>query len=255
ELYNLSFAEPLRGEAVQALKRYAALEDIEVEESRAGGAFAVQGPRARDLLGGWIEHGIWPEEPFREETVFGGGIRCFVRRSVETPAGGWQLRRAIPPLWRALVDEAQRLGGGAVGPAVAEVLRIEAGIPRWGVDLDGSNFPNECGWEEALNYDKGCYIGQEVIARMRTYGHLNKRLLRVRFGEAAEAPPGARLYRDGKEVGQVTSSAASFLSGRVFALAYLRQPAWEPGTILQVGAADGPAAGEVLPLGSPGSRS
>ena len=61
-----------------------------------------------------------------------------------------------------------------------EVLRIEAAVPKWGVDMDENTIPNEAGLEaRAISYDKGCYIGQETIARIKTYGHVNRRLVQI----------------------------------------------------------------------------
>jgi len=140
-----------------------------------------------------------------------GGGEVAVIRAGETPEGGFDLEvpaGSLEPAWRALVEEARRRGGGAVGRRAAEILRIEAGVPRWGSEIDGTRFPTECGLEAAVSYEKGCFIGQEVIARIRTYGHLNRRLMAVRFRRAPEARPGEKLFRDGAEAGLVTSAAS-----------------------------------------------
>ncbi len=221
--YVLCFGEPLRDEVVGAFTRYGVLDEISVEPKTVPLIGAV-GPSAKPLF----ERTEFAEDPF------------------QPPAD--PIWRVGSGEWGRLVDESRALGGGPVGTLVADLLRIEAGVPRWGIDFDGSNFPNECGWEDALSYTKGCYIGQEVIARMRTYGHLNKKLFRFRLPGAVEAPPGTKLYLGGKEAGWITSSAASFLTGERCALGYLRQTAWEPETLLAVGSAEGPEAARALPL-------
>jgi tRNA-modifying protein YgfZ len=105
-----------------------------------------------------------------------------------------------------------------------EVLRIEAAVPRWGVDMDESTIPNEAGLEaQAISYDKGCYIGQETIARIKTYGHVNRQLVQmVLTGERVPAR-GDRILVDDREVGQMTSATRLTRLGKPLALGYVRR--------------------------------
>jgi aminomethyltransferase len=105
-----------------------------------------------------------------------------------------------------------------------EVLRIEAAMPQWGADMDENTIPNEAGLEaRAISYDKGCYIGQETIARIKTYGHVNRQL--VQMGLTGERVPsrGDKILADEREVGQVTSAARSTRLGKPLALGYVRR--------------------------------
>jgi aminomethyltransferase len=111
-----------------------------------------------------------------------------------------------------------------------EGLRIEAGVPRWGVDMDENTIPNEAGLEkQAINYDKGCYIGQETIARIKTYGHVNRQLVQMVIEPQAGTPVppvplrGDKVFADGRDVGQVTSSVFSSRLGKPLALGYVRR--------------------------------
>ncbi len=230
--FTLIFGDALRDEVFGAFTKYGFLDDIAVEPITTSSWLAAVGPSAASLLGR-IEESSDSRRPGQELFQRLVGAFCCPAEVADR---------------MTMHREVEALGGCFFGTAVAELLRIEAGVPRWGIDFDGSNFPNECGWEDALSYTKGCYIGQEVIARMRTYGHLNKKLFRLRIPGAVEAPPGTKLYLGGKEAGWITSSATSFLTGERFALGYLRQHAWEPETVLAVGSAEGPAAARVLPL-------
>lgn len=106
-------------------------------------------------------------------------------------------------------------GSEAVPEPTAEALRVEAGRPRFGTDMDASNLPDEAGLSEAISTTKGCYVGQEVVARLRTYGRVNRRLVGFRFPERA-IPPGTPLRRSEEggepsrtEAGRVTSSVLS----------------------------------------------
>ncbi len=106
-----------------------------------------------------------------------------------------------------------------------ESLRIEAGIPRWGRELDENTLPPEAGLERThIDYDKGCYIGQEVISRLKSVGHVNRRLT----GFTADEPlaPGLRLFApddDAAEIGGLTSAAWSFTLEKSAALGYLKR--------------------------------
>jgi folate-binding protein YgfZ len=135
-----------------------------------------------------------------------------------------------------LVAAAKSAGGGAVGWSAWETVRIEAGIPRYGADMDESHLPLECGIEaRAIVYGKGCYIGQEVLNRIHTIGHVNRELRGLRLAENLPALPrqGDKLLQGGREVGQVTSAVQSPKCGKI-ALGYVRREAFQPGTELQL---------------------
>jgi folate-binding protein YgfZ len=105
-----------------------------------------------------------------------------------------------------------------------EVVRIEAGVPQWGVDMDENTIPNEAGLEKrAISYDKGCYIGQETIARIRTYGHVNRRLVQIELTGQNVPARGDKILLDGHEAGHVTSAGFSSRLGKALALGYVRR--------------------------------
>jgi len=107
-------------------------------------------------------------------------------------------------------------GSRAMDEAEAEVLRIEAGRPRFGVDADGSNLPDEVGLSEAISTTKGCYVGQEVVARLRTYGQVSRRLVGLRLeGGAAAGTVFPNPEKPTHELARVTSAAASPRFGRI----------------------------------------
>ena len=105
-------------------------------------------------------------------------------------------------------------GSVEVSGDAAEVLRVEAGRPRYGTDMNESNVPDEIGMNDAISTTKGCYVGQEVVARLRTYGRVNRRLVSFRFPDGP-VPAGAVFGRPGEETparteaGRVTSSVVS----------------------------------------------
>ncbi len=115
-----------------------------------------------------------------------------------------------------------------------EVLRIEAGLPRWGIDFDSTTLALEIPSILSVRVDQGCYVGQEVVARLVHRGHVNRSLLGLRL-EGTELPPrGALLIRQDKQVGAITCAALSPRFGAI-GLGYVRREFSEPGTWLQVG--------------------
>jgi folate-binding protein YgfZ len=126
------------------------------------------------------------------------------------------------PLGRGVISDGSM--AETIDAETLEVLRIEAAVPGWGVDMDENTIPNEAGLEaRAISYDKGCYIGQETIARIKTYGHVNRQLVQmVLTGENVPAR-GDRILAEEREVGQVTSATRSTRLGKPLALGYVRR--------------------------------
>ena len=130
----------------------------------------------------------------------------------------------------------------------AEVLRIERGLPRCGRELTSEIIPAEANLEaSAIDYAKGCYIGQEVISRMKMSGQTNKRLCGLLPDAGTAIAAGMRLISDGKDVGWITSVTESVRVGRTIALGFVKRGFQEPGTRLALRTADGsqPIAGAV----------
>ena len=118
--------------------------------------------------------------------------------------------------------------------AVVESARVEQGLPRFGRDYDASHLPQETGIDAALDFDKGCYLGQEVVARLHYRGQVARRVSRVRATPGSRLEVGAELLYEGRAAGVVTSAAPPGGEAPVFALAMLQRRAFEPGTELQV---------------------
>jgi folate-binding protein YgfZ len=148
-----------------------------------------------------------------------------------------------------LISATRAVGGRACGWEALEIARIEAGIPRFGQDMDESNLPPEAGLEErAISYSKGCYIGQEIIARIRTYGQVTKTLRGLKLTDGLKSLPkkGDKLHRGDQEIGYVTSAIASPTLKSNIALAYLRREANTSGTELTVRTDDGESRAVVV---------
>lgn len=135
-----------------------------------------------------------------------------------------------------------------------EVLRVEAGLPRIGIDMDENRFVVETGRiAQAISYAKGCYLGQEPIVMARDRGQVNRKLLGVRFDDGPLPEPGSKLFRGTEEVGLVTSTVQSPRFGAI-GLAYVRRGSQEPGTVLTLEPGGGrQALLASLPFGGGGS--
>jgi len=162
---------------------------------------------------------------------------------------GWRVDlgpRAAPRLWAALAAA----GATPAGIVVRDILRVEAGRALWGEDVDESVYPQEARMQDAFSLEKGCYIGQEVVAKIDTYGGLNKRLCGLSVDSDEPVARGTRLYReDGgewRDLGLVTSWAYSFALDTGLVLAYLKRRHQEAGTEFRVG--EGPLRARVVEL-------
>jgi folate-binding protein YgfZ len=156
-------------------------------------------------------------------------------------------REAAVDLWEALIEA----GARPVGYEAFEVLRVEAGEPRYGVDVSETNVVLEAGQEdEAVSYTKGCYIGQEIIARIHWRGHVAKRLAGLVFADERELDAAGAKVRtaDGKEIGRITSTVFSPQLGRRIALAILKYDYLQPGTEVSVVSGEEERAAQVSSL-------
>ncbi len=147
-----------------------------------------------------------------------------------------------PPELDGAVRHCLHAGFTELNEDAAEAWRIVAGVPRWGAELDENTMPAEAGIEErAVSYAKGCYIGQEIVSRVKSVGHVNRQLRGLRatdssplFADMTLHLPAANDGQPGKEVGRITSAAASAGHGgaQFVALGYVRREFAAPGTLL-----------------------
>jgi folate-binding protein YgfZ len=118
---------------------------------------------------------------------------------------------------------------------VAEILRIEAGIARYGRDMDETNVVTETNLDDAVSFTKGCYLGQEIIIRIKHRGHVAKKLTGIRFETDREVEAGAVIRSvDDKDIGRVTSATFSPRLGTTVGLGYVRYEQLTPGTPVAV---------------------
>jgi glycine cleavage system T protein len=237
----------LRDKVMKIFDHYIIMDQVE-QEPLALFTLGFHGPRARPLLEKTLGIDLPPLSEFGHfSTNYAGFPLRVVRASVTGEEGYevWVPAAGMMGVWGAACGQAPAYDMLPGGTEALETLRLEAGIPRYGEDLDEYTLPLEAGLENALSFTKGCYVGQEVVERTRSRGHVNWKLVGV-FVDAAAAPPtGEKLLFEGKEIGEISSACASPSLSRTIALAYVRREVSEAGTKLAL--ASGPAA-EVTPL-------
>jgi len=158
------------------------------------------------------------------------GVGGFVCRVPSADAASW---------WSACVD---RAGAVPVGVEAFDVLRVESGVPWHGRDVGVETLALEAPYDAAISFRKGCYLGQEVMERVMARGHVNRKLVGIELAGDEVPAANARLHVGDREVGWITSAVRSWRLGHVIALAYVRREHLQPGTVLALGAADGPPA-------------
>lgn len=215
---------PGQGAAVKAfLEKYLISEDAEVHEAGDLAVVGLVGPKAELSL-------IAPSAVVAAMPgTLGSGFDVIIRRE--------QLSAVLASLSALPKVSAETL----------EVLRVEAGVPLFGADMTETTIPLEANLEKAIHYNKGCYIGQEVIARATYRGQMNKKLMGLLLGEH-ELSRGAELFKADKRVGRVTSVVRSEKAKQLIALAYVQRDHLAPGTVLELPAGAGTVTVSALPF-------
>jgi folate-binding protein YgfZ len=235
-------------DAHKHLSRYIITEDVHISDvSDETSRLSLIGPRAAELL---VDLGLAgpPATPLlqlRSLTLLGREITCFKHDLLGKPAYDLLVPAAAEPEIRAHI-----LGHGCVTPVgytVADMLRIEAGIP-WPVsEINADVLPAETGQSDrAVSNNKGCYLGQEIVERMRSRGSVARHLVQIRFDDGEHPQPGVDLHSDDRVVGRVTSVCHSFKNKSRLALAYVRADHADPNMILHVETSGGQVAGTVF---------
>lgn len=227
---------------VQLLDRFTLAGDFQVTDLTSQTAcYSVQGSQAEAVM----------RQVFGPETAINAGKVVAARlndadvtiiRATHTAAEGFDLfvaRSDADNLRQAFVDA----GVVPVSQTTAELLRIEAGIPRYGIDMDETTIVTETNLDDAVSFTKGCYLGQEIIVRIKHRGHVAKKITGLTFPNKIEIESAAKILSvDGKEIGRITSSTFSPTLNRTIALGYVKYDYLRAGTEVQVSTVKGVVA-------------
>jgi folate-binding protein YgfZ len=254
-VYLLVFQRPqslvlrlVGGEAatvVEHLDRYIIRAKVELHDRSAQwGEFLLAGRKAEEVLATLASVPL-PKLPLAHvETEAVGTVLSIRRLELGGPAAFLLSAgvEAVPFVEQAL----EQAGARRCGPEAAEALRIEAGWPCFGRDISAENLPQEVGRDAlTISYHKGCYLGQETVARIESRGHVNKLLAGLRFAGPAVPPPGTELSAAGKPAGRITSATFSPHFAAALALGYVARGQHAAGSRLD--SAFGPAEVVALP--------
>lgn len=221
---------------LQHLEKYIITDRVQIESRVGALAISLLGPAARSLLEEWLGTGL-PGKAWGQAVLALEGIPLTVMHNGRAWCGGftvWLPLEHAEELIRSLVDRRGEVM--PVGWNAFDSLRLEQGVPRFGVDFGPDCFPQETGLEEeAVRYEKGCYLGQEIVARIHYRGQANRVMTRVGI-EAGEMPAvGAPLSESGREAGRLGTVVATDPGDDTFrAFALIHRRASEPGTSLSL---------------------
>jgi folate-binding protein YgfZ len=216
-----------RADFVAALERLLVADDVEVVPTDATAAIGLDGPRAAAIVD------LAALASFRHVETTIGGVPVRAVRASEVRGAGFVLHVPVdraPEVWDVLVAA----GAQPCGMEAVDGRRVEVGVPRIGLDMGAGTLALEVPVEDAISTTKGCYLGQEVVARGTARGHVNRRLVPLLLRGPAP-PSGTSLVHAGKDVGVLTTVARAFGAGTLAAMGFVRREQWEPGTELTVG--------------------
>lgn len=222
----------------ELLKKYRLSYKADIDDlTEALGLFSINGPKAKELLSKVLDIALPEMKEYQHFSTDIKGHSVTVVKVSRTPMDGYDIympAEAAPSLWDFLISSGEELNIVPVGSEALNTLRVEAGIPVYGIDMDESNIPIEAGLWDALDFEKGCYVGQEVVARIKWRGHVNWHL--VGFVIEGERVPlaGDQIFLEERKIGRVTSGALSPALDKPVALGYIRREFKDPGTKVTV---------------------
>jgi folate-binding protein YgfZ len=252
----LDFEPGLNAAVSDRFNKFIIADDVQVIDAAPHyGLLSVQGPQAWTAVERVGLNVPMPEKEFqsrsiKDETL--GELYCMNRP--RTGSNGFDLfapANSIAALAEKLIAATKQLDGRATGWRALETARMESGIPRFGAEMDETNLAPEAGLESrAISYTKGCYIGQEVIARIRTYGQVAKALRGLRFADGDQPLPrkGDKLFFSEKEAGYVCSAIHSPTLNANIGFGYVRRERNEIGAELKVRSASGETPATIVEL-------
>ena len=234
--YVLLLTSPGRQEAVMEwLDKYTIMEDLEIFDiTEETAMLTVLGPGAADAMAKAMDVNVADVPSHHSVVTEAGGKVVTVISRPQGDLPGFDIVLSPEDL-DAVADALAEAGVTAIDEGSYQTARICAAIPEYGREMGDAYNPLEAGLIGGVDFEKGCYIGQEVIARLDTYNKVQKRLVTLRLAEGSEDVSGATLHHEGRDVGVVTSAARNPSTGEVTGLGYARSAHASVGSILEVG--------------------
>ncbi|HEV8375543.1 MAG TPA: glycine cleavage T C-terminal barrel domain-containing protein [Candidatus Polarisedimenticolia bacterium] len=204
------------------LEAYHFREEVEIEPCESD-CLGLYGERARSLLARLSGEEVPAVSYGHNRMLTLAGVRARLAGSFPLAGAGFFL---LAPSGSAPVlrDALQAAGAQRASRELLEALRVAAGVPAWGRELTEDFNPWEAGLDAAISLAKGCYVGQEIVARIHTYKKLQRRLSGLEIEGSVAPPPGSAVLHESKQVATLTSAAVSPFSGKPIGLAFLPLP-------------------------------
>jgi len=237
KLLLLSHAS-LRERTIATLKKYIIGSQVQVEDLTGKmGSLAVEGPRAAEVVAQACGVSLAELAELSVQEVTLDGIPCYLLRRSHFGSPGAEFiapRESLPALWRKLLTAVRAQGGDPIGMSAFHALRLEAGVPWFPADFNDAMIPHEAALENThISFSKGCYTGQEIVERVRSRGHVNRKRVSLKFSTSAPPLPGTTLRAGSAEVGYVTSAALLPAAGAAIGMGYVRREQFAPGSLLE----------------------
>ena len=240
EGYTLIDLEPGINETYGAhLLKYRLSYKADIEDiTESHSLFHLCGPGSVDFLRKTLKLSNIPKDEFDSVKLNMHGGELLIIKVNRTGETGFDFYAEVGTgfkVWTDLIDSGMEDGLKPFGISTLETLRIEAGIPVLGIDMDENTIPIEAGLWNALDFEKGCYIGQEVVARIKWRGRVNWHLVGFKINEFKDTlKSGCELFIGDKKVGRITSSVFSPTMGTTIALGYIRREFKEEGVSVDI---------------------
>ena len=252
EYVLLDLWEWIKEKILGHLNRYLVADDVEIADiTEDYGLISVQGPQCEPFLQKLLTQAACPKDPLSHSAVRLDGSEIRLIRYSHTGEEGFDCltpRSDLLQVAQRFTETARAFSAGWLGEQAAEVLRVEAGIPRYGVDFTEESLLLETGLDHAVSFTKGCYLGQEIVERIHSRGHVNRKLTGLLLYGEREARSRDRVNAGDKEAGIITSSVNSPTLKRPIALGYIHKDYWAPGTVLSIDRGGNPIRGTVSAL-------
>jgi folate-binding protein YgfZ len=230
----------------QILERYVITEDVQIRDVGADLVLiTIQGVNAARAVKETLGVDVQGLKPF-QSAALGPSIIVSKDRTGEGGSDIFLPTSEAEAVWQGLLLRSGDLDLSPVGMTALEALRLEAGFPKYGVDVDENTIILEAGYKDAISFSKGCYLGQEVVARATHIGRVNKQLARIDLDTQEPPPKGTRLKGSGVDAGFITSAAFSPGLGKVACIGYTNRDFAKAGTRLDADYGEKPISATVL---------
>jgi folate-binding protein YgfZ len=230
EFIWLTFDYQLRDKFFEAINKLIIMEEVGLKDkSDELKLISIHGPKAKEVI-----KSIFPPNEMlaHQKIIISEASGILIRINLIGEIGyGLLVNQKEANIFKGLFE---KTGITQIHAETFETLRIEAGIPRYGIDYDESNIPLEVRLDHTISFTKGCFPGQEILARLNSRGGLSKKLMGLTLEGKIVPKKNSRILKDGYEIGSVTSAAFSPTLKKVMAMGFLKKEFWNPGTSLVV---------------------